>query len=900
MLCIAGFCSECLQVYQTRQPCTEEPHISAVSRFFIARFKVRFRAVITASYSLPFSLTRGNPSIMSKQWIPNSSSIKRETWKPTSSWSPATATHSQPAAPQAGPSTSKRPRSPRRRSYSPDPPSRPAQTGSTGRSDANDIQSDDRGSRSYRPDDKGFKKDDKEERSWSAWNSKVGRDDRERERRGVSPERVRGRERERERDRDRSRSRSRSMDREKDKEVGRSGPRDSGGRRDISGRAKENGWRKGVKDEGRSWSAWNSRVEGLKKEDDRSIDKRNEKIGQSYRPAPDRTPSPPLKVKRDRSPDHGAVRYRRESPDYGVGGRGRGRRDSPDYAKGSVEMRERSQDRDPCAFHFFPFHIQLMMHFRQSSSSRRQRSPTPPSKGVADRKRDPPSPRLSEAKRPRDTSPARSHVSSRQRSRSRSRNRRRSPSKSPPPPSRPVADRWRLPKDRDREQEREKPLSPPHSQRHWSPNRTTEPSDSPTKSTLASQFEMFRSEAQVWRRDPVEESVPGNRNQSGSTASQDHPSAFQARSSWESRRAEPNGNLPGWNRPQPDQTSRQRVWGQPGPASVPNGQHNLSASQSPSMSVNGYSRQSGSATSSQLDHGRVHTDTFERSSSPVKAGWKKIAAPSNPTFQSPDTRDLLVETKRFDSDVSGEAEMEIDEPQSTDSWSGAVKADQVRKDTTAATEAQYSAHLSTIAPYIQAAFTQWYAQNAEPGLSQFLVHYFGRAPDQKELSQIEQLLTLRREINRNQQGGQTNGTPSHVTPIAEKGRTILTDQHDINGSASTPSQASVLGPSTTSPADSQPSRPSKAASGSATETYERLICVGEGTYGKVYKARDNETREIVALKRIRMEGEKDGFPVTAMREIKLLQGLRHENVIRLNEMMVSKGILLSMLRGIRC
>jgi CTD kinase subunit alpha len=38
-----------------------------------------------------------------------------------------------------------------------------------------------------------------------------------------------------------------------------------------------------------------------------------------------------------------------------------------------------------------------------------------------------------------------------------------------------------------------------------------------------------------------------------------------------------------------------------------------------------------------------------------------------------------------------------------------------------------------------------------------------------------------------------------------------------------------------------------------------------------------------------MEGEKDGFPVTAMREIKLLQSLKHENIIRLYEMMVSKG-----------
>ena len=71
--------------------------------------------------------------------------------------------------------------------------------------------------------------------------------------------------------------------------------------------------------------------------------------------------------------------------------------------------------------------------------------------------------------------------------------------------------------------------------------------------------------------------------------------------------------------------------------------------------------------------------------------------------------------------------------------------------------------------------------------------------------------------------------------------------------------------------------------------YEKLAQVGEGTYGKVYKARNGEGVGLVALKRIRMEGEKDGFPVTAMREIKLLQGLDHVNVVKLHEMMISNG-----------
>ena len=73
------------------------------------------------------------------------------------------------------------------------------------------------------------------------------------------------------------------------------------------------------------------------------------------------------------------------------------------------------------------------------------------------------------------------------------------------------------------------------------------------------------------------------------------------------------------------------------------------------------------------------------------------------------------------------------------------------------------------------------------------------------------------------------------------------------------------------------------------ELYSIVSQVGEGTFGKVYKARNTATGNHVALKRIRMESERDGFPVTAMREIKLLQSLKHENVIRLYEMMVSNG-----------
>jgi CTD kinase subunit alpha len=84
--------------------------------------------------------------------------------------------------------------------------------------------------------------------------------------------------------------------------------------------------------------------------------------------------------------------------------------------------------------------------------------------------------------------------------------------------------------------------------------------------------------------------------------------------------------------------------------------------------------------------------------------------------------------------------------------------------------------------------------------------------------------------------------------------------------------------------------PSSPLSSSRADLYKILGQVGEGTFGKVYKALNTVTRVSVALKCIRMETEKDGFPVTAMREIKLLQSLKHDNVVQLYEMMVSNGL----------
>ena len=47
----------------------------------------------------------------------------------------------------------------------------------------------------------------------------------------------------------------------------------------------------------------------------------------------------------------------------------------------------------------------------------------------------------------------------------------------------------------------------------------------------------------------------------------------------------------------------------------------------------------------------------------------------------------------------------------------------------------------------------------------------------------------------------------------------------------------------------------------------------------VYKAKNTETGEIVAIKKIRLEKEDDGVPSTAIREISLLKNLKHPNIV---------------------
>jgi cell division cycle 2-like len=73
-------------------------------------------------------------------------------------------------------------------------------------------------------------------------------------------------------------------------------------------------------------------------------------------------------------------------------------------------------------------------------------------------------------------------------------------------------------------------------------------------------------------------------------------------------------------------------------------------------------------------------------------------------------------------------------------------------------------------------------------------------------------------------------------------------------------------------------------------SYEKLNSIEEGSYGVVFRARDKQTGDIVALKKLKLDEEKYGFPITALREINALMVCRHDNVVRIREVVVGETL----------
>jgi len=67
--------------------------------------------------------------------------------------------------------------------------------------------------------------------------------------------------------------------------------------------------------------------------------------------------------------------------------------------------------------------------------------------------------------------------------------------------------------------------------------------------------------------------------------------------------------------------------------------------------------------------------------------------------------------------------------------------------------------------------------------------------------------------------------------------------------------------------------------------------LGEGTYGRVYRARMVRTGELVAMKHMKLDSQDEGIPSTAIREIAILKELSHANVVKLYDVFCKPGKL---------
>ncbi|KAF9997193.1 hypothetical protein BGZ80_004355 [Entomortierella chlamydospora] len=118
----------------------------------------------------------------------------------------------------------------------------------------------------------------------------------------------------------------------------------------------------------------------------------------------------------------------------------------------------------------------------------------------------------------------------------------------------------------------------------------------------------------------------------------------------------------------------------------------------------------------------------------------------------------------------------------------------------------------------------------------------------------------------------------------------ITDDHDAPSPSTSTPRGSVIEPAIqpeeyriTIP--DSPQHPVLAGCRSV-ENYEKLNRISEGTYGVVYRAKDRVTGEIVALKKLKLDQEKNGFPITSLREVYTLLLAKHPHIVNVREIVV--------------
>lgn len=67
------------------------------------------------------------------------------------------------------------------------------------------------------------------------------------------------------------------------------------------------------------------------------------------------------------------------------------------------------------------------------------------------------------------------------------------------------------------------------------------------------------------------------------------------------------------------------------------------------------------------------------------------------------------------------------------------------------------------------------------------------------------------------------------------------------------------------------------------DKYEKICRIGEGSYGVVFKCRNRDTNQIVAIKKFVETDDDPAIKKIALREIRMLRSLKHQNLVNLIE-----------------
>ena len=91
--------------------------------------------------------------------------------------------------------------------------------------------------------------------------------------------------------------------------------------------------------------------------------------------------------------------------------------------------------------------------------------------------------------------------------------------------------------------------------------------------------------------------------------------------------------------------------------------------------------------------------------------------------------------------------------------------------------------------------------------------------------------------------------------------------------------------------------------GKKGEIFEKIEKIGSGTYGVVYKGfkkNKDGSKQVVAIKKMRIDLENEGIPSTALREITILRELEHPNIVKLIDVVLNNSKLYLLFEFIEC